>query len=286
MIDLQKDKEFEKLQNLLTVRCSQVEKLQRNLSDQTEKLESLKNQISSLSQELNTIKAAHEQCHHKEDGSRKLQEQILELEHSLARERSNSETMMHAFQEQEEQWEAERRKILSSLKNDTENADSLIAEENAYLKRKLDELQRDLSSKEQENAEMMQQKQKKASSAANLKLDLENKIRALEVQCEELKYNVKQKDKEIFVKNESLKQKDLEVSSLEAKYVAAEEVERELRHHLGEVTQQLEWSKDNKSETVSQGNSDIGSDVEKKKQALDAAEKEVINLSSFCLVVY
>lgn len=273
-VDLQKDKELEKLQNLLTARCSQVEKLQRNLSEQTEKLESLKNQVSSLSQELNTIKAEHEQCQQRDEGTRKTQEQILELKHSLSREQANNEALMRAFQEQEEQWEDEKKKIVASLKSDSKNADSLIAEENAHLKSKIDELQRDLSSKEQENTEILQQKHMRASSAAHVKLDLETKIRSLEFQCEELKYNLKQKEEEIFVKNESLKQKNLEVSSLEAKYIAAEEVERELRHHLGEVTQQLEWSKDNRSETVPEDTSDRGDGQEDLKEAESGRRQE------------
>ncbi|KAL9973126.1 hypothetical protein ACROYT_G019542 [Oculina patagonica] len=271
----QKDKELEKLQNLLAARCSQVKKLQRNLSEQTEKLESLKNQVSSLSEELDTIKAEHEQCQQKDDGSGKLQEQIFELKHLLSREQSNNEAMMHAFQEQEEQWEEEKKKILSSLKSDSESSNPLIAEENANLKRKVDELQRDLSSKELECTELVRQKQMRTSLAANVKLDLETKIKALEFQCEELKYNLKQKEEEIFVKNESLKQTNLEVSSLEAKYVAAEEVERELRHHLGEVTQQLEWRRDNKPETVEpEGFSNGGSEQKKSKEDLSAAEKD------------
>ena len=265
LVDLQKDKELEKLQNLLTARCSQVEKLQRNLNDQTEKLESLKNQVSSLSTELTTVKTDHEKCQQEDNSSRNLQEQILELEHLLVREKSNSEAMMRAFQEQEEQWEQEKSKILSSAKNVSGNTDSLIAEENTQLKRKLDELQSNLRMKEQECVEMLQQTEKRASSAANLKQDLQSKIRALESQCEELKYSLKQKDEEIFVKDECIKQRTQEVDNLKAKYAAAEEVERELRHHLGEITQQLELSKDDKSETVPESDS---------KRAVEA-EKEV-----------
>lgn len=281
LVDLQKDKELEKLQNLLKARCSQVEKLQRNLSEQTEKLESLKNKVSSLTDELVTLKAKYEQCQQKDDGSRDLQEQIVQLKHSLLREQSNKEAMMRAFQEQEEQWEEEKTKILSSLKNGSENAESLIAEENVGLKRRLDELQRDLNTKELEHTEILQQTERRASSAANLQLDLQSKIRALESQCEELKYNLVQKDEEIFEKDECLKKTNLEVSRLEAKYVAAEEVERELRHHLGEVTQQLEWSKDNKSETVPEGSSDGKADQQKLKEALNAAKREVRRLPYF-----
>ena len=263
LVDLQKDKELEKLQNLLTARCSQVEKLQRNLNDQTEKLESLKNQVSSLSTELATVKTDHEKCQQEDNSSGNLQEQILELEHLLVREKSNSEAMMRAFQEQEEQWEQEKSKILSSAKNVSGNTDSLIAEENTQLKRKLDELQSNLRTKEQEHVEMLQQTEKRASSAANLKQDLQSKIRALESQCEELKYGLKQKDEEIFVKDECIKQRTQEVDNLKAKYAAAEEVERELRHHLGEITQQLEWSKDDKSETVPESDSKRAAEAEK-----------------------
>lgn len=263
LVDLQKDNELEKLQNLLTARCSQVEKLQRNLNDQTEKLESLKNQVSSLSTELTTVKTDHEKCQQEDNSSRNLQEQILELEHLLVREKSNSEAMMRAFQEQEEQWEQEKSKILSSAKNVSGNTDSLIAEENTQLKGKLDELQSNLRMKEQECVEMLQQTEKRASSAANLKQDLQSKIRALESQCEELKYSLKQKDEEIFVKDECIKQRAQEVDNLKAKYAAAEEVERELRHHLGEITQQLEWSKDDKSETVPESDSKRAAEAEK-----------------------
>lgn len=284
-VDLQKDKELEKLQNLLKARCSQVEKLQRNLSEQTETLESFKYQVSSLTDELATLNAKHEQCQQRDDGSRDLEEQIVQLKHSLLREQSNNEAMMHAFQEQERQWEEEKTKILSSLKNGPENTESLIAEENVSLKRRLDDLQRDLNTKEQEHAEILQQKERRASSAANVKLDLETKIRALESQCEELKYKLVQKDEEIFEKDECLKKTDLEVSRLKAKYVAAEEVERELRHHLGEVTQQLEWSKENNSETVQEGHRDEETDQQKLKEALNAANREVRRLpySSFSI---
>ena len=278
LVDLQKDKELERLQNLLKARCSQVEKLQRNLSEQTEKLESFKNQVSSLEDELVTLNAKHEQCQQKDDGSRDLQEQIVQLKHSLLREQSNNEAMMLAFQEQEKQWEKEKAKILSTLKNGPQNAESLLAEENVSLKRRLDDLQRDLNTREQEHTEILQQKEKRASSAANVKLDLQTKIRALESQCEELKYKLVQKDEEIFEKDERLKKINLEVSRLEAKYVAAEEVERELRHHLGELTQQLEWSKQNNSETVLEGYRDEESDQQKLKEALNAAKREVWTL--------
>ena len=278
LADLQKDKELEKLQNLLKARCSQVEKLQRNLGEQTEKLDSFKNQVSSLTDELVALKAKHEQCQQKNDGSRDLQEQIVQLNHSLLREQSNNEAMMLAFQEQEKQWEEEKTKILSSLKNSSANAESLIAEENVSLKRRLDELQRDLNTREQEHTEMLQQTEMRASSAASLKLDLQTKLRALESQCEELKYKLVQKGEEIFEKDECLKKTNLEVSRLEAKYVAAEEVERELRHHLGEVTQQLEWSKENKSETVLEEYRDEDTDHQKLKEALNAAKSEVKRL--------
>lgn len=277
-VDLQKGKELEKLQNLLKARCSQVEKLQRNLSEQTETLESFKYQVSSLTDELATLNAKHEQCQQRDDGSRDLEEQIVQLKHSLLREQSNNEAMMHAFQEQERQWEEEKTRILSSPKNGPENAELLIAEENVSLKRRLDDLQRDLNIKEQEHAEILQQKERRASSAANVKLDLETKIRALESQCEELKYKLVQKDEEIFEKDECLKKTDLEVSRLKAKYVAAEEVERELRHHLGEVTQQLQWSKENNSETVQEGHRDEETDQQKLKEALNAANREVRRL--------
>ena len=274
LIDLQKDKELEKLQNLLKARCCQVEKLQRNLGEQTEKLESFKNQVSSHTDELVALKEKHEQCQQK-DGSRDLQEQIVQLKHSLLREQSNNEAMMRAFQEQEKQWEEEKTEILSSLKSSSANAEPLIVEENASLKRRLDELQRDFNTKEQEHTEILQQTEMRASSAASLKLDLQTKITALESQWEELKYKLVQKGEEIFEKDECLKKTNLEVSRLEAKYVAAEEVERELRHHLGEVTQQLEWSKENKTETVPEGHRDEETDHQKLKEALNAAKSEV-----------
>ena len=278
LVDLQKDRELEKLQNLLKARCSQVEKLQRNLSEQTEQLESFKNQVSSLTDELVIVKTKHEQCQQKDDGSRDLQEQIVQLKHSLLREQSNNEAMMSAFQEQEKQWEEEKTKILSSLQNSSTNYKSMIAEENVSLKRKLDELQRDVNTREQEHAEILQQTERRASSAASLKLDLQTKVRALESQCEELKYKLVQKDEEIFEKDERLKKTNLEVSRFEAKYVAAEEVERELRHHLGEVTQQLEWSKENKSETVPEGCKNEETDQQKLREDLNAAKREVRGL--------
>ena len=278
LVDLQKEKELEKLQNLLKARCCQVEKLQRNLGEQTEKLESFKNQVSSLTDELVALKENHEQCQQKDDGSRDLQEQIVQLKHSLLREQSNNEAMMRAFQEQEKQWEEEKTKILSSLKSSSANAEPLIVEENASLKRRLDELQRDLNTREQEHTEILQQTEMRASSAASLKLDLQTKIRALESRCKELKYKLVQKGEEIFEKDECLKKTNLEVSRLEAKYVAAEEVERELRHHLGEVTQQLEWSKENKTETVLEGHRDEENDHQKLKEALNAAKSEVRRL--------
>ena len=278
LTDLQKDKELEKLQNLLKARCSQVEKLQRNLSEQTEKLESFKNQVSTLTDELDTLRVKHEQCQQKDDRSSDLQGQIVQLEHSLLREQSNNEAMMRAFQEQEKHWEEEKTKIFSSLKNGSENTESLIAEENVSLRRRLDELQRDLITREQEHAEILQQTERRASSAASLKLDLQTKIKALESQCEELKYKLVQKGEEIFEKDDCLKKTNLEVSRLEAKYVAAEEVERELRHHLGEVTQQLEWSKENKSETVPGGYGGEKTDQQKLKEDLNAAKREVRRL--------
>ena len=211
-----------------------------------------------------------------------MQEQVLELEHLLSREKSNAEMMMRAFQEQEEQWEEEKAKMLSVVKSESESAkSSLLAEENVQLKRKLEELQRDISAKEREYLETLQQTEKRFSSTANQKSDLQTKIRELESQCEELKYSLKQKDEEIFVKEESLKQSKQEVASLEAKYAAAEEVERELRHHLGEVTQQLEWSKEDKS-AAAEGSSKAGeADQEKLMEALNAAEQEV-QTNIFC----
>ena len=269
----QKDKELEKLQNLLTARCSQVEKLQRNLNDQTEQLEALKTQVSSLSVELDSLKAEHGQCQQNEGGSQKLQEQILELEHLLSREKSNAEVMMRAFQEQEEQWEEEKAKMLSSMNIGSENEKSVIAEENNQLKQRVEELQKDLNAKDREYVEALQQTERRASSRANLNSDLQTKVRELETRCEELKYSLKQKDEEIFVKEESLKESRQEVRNLESKYAAAEEVERELRHHLGEVTQQLERSKDDK--TTESTNEGGDGEREKLMEALSSAEEEV-----------
>ena len=266
----QKDKELDKSQNLLSARCAQVEKLQRNVHDQTEQLEALKAEITSLSAELDSLKAEHLCCQNNENGSPKLQEQVLELEHLLAREKSNAEEMMKAFQEHEEGWEREKAKMVASLdkRSDTEHA--FIVGENDKLKRKVDELQRDLSTKDREHLEALQQTERKASSRANLNSDLQTKIRELECQCDELRYSLKQKDEEIFVKEEGLKQSKQELSNLDSKYAAAAEVERELRHHLGEVTQQLEFSKDDKF-----SERDQVLKLENLTEALSAAEKEV-----------
>ena len=271
----QKDKELDKVQNLLTARCSQVEKLQRNLNDQTEQLVDLRTQVGSLSAEFDALRAEHEQCQRNENGSQHLQEHVLELKHLLSREKSNAEVMMHAFQEQKQQHEEEKAKMLSSSNSGSDNEQELITEENSQLKRKVEELERDISAKEREYVEAIQQSEKRAYSKANLNSDLQTKIRELESQCEELKYSLKQKDEEIFLKEESLKQSRQEVSSLESKYAAATEVERELRHHLGEVTQQLEWSKEERRGEA-ESNSEAGNaESEKLMDALNAAEKEV-----------
>ena len=271
----QKDKELDKVQNLLTARCSQVEKLQRNLNDQTEQLVDLRTQVGSLSAEFDALRAEHEQCQRNENGSQYLQEHVLELKHLLSREKSNAEVMMHAFQEQKQQHEEEKAKMLSSSNSGSDNEQELITEENSQLKRNVEELERDLSAKEREYVEAIQQSEKRAYSKANLNSDLQTKIRELESQCEELKYSLKQKDEEIFLKEESLKQSRQEVSSLESKYAAATEVERELRHHLGEVTQQLEWSKEERRGEA-ESNSEAGNaESEKLMDALNAAEKEV-----------
>ena len=236
--------------------------------------------MSSLLAELDSLKTEHGQCQPNEGGSQKLQEQILELEHLLSREKSNTEVMMRAFHEQEEQWEKEKAKMLSSLNSGSENEKSMIAEENNQLKRRVEELERDLDAKDREYLEALQQTERRASSRTNLNSDLQAKIRELECQCEELKYSLKQKDEEIFVKEESLKKSRQEVSSLESKYAAAEEVDRELRHHLGEVTQQLEWSKDDK--TTESSNEGGGGEREKLMEALSVAEEEVeISITKF-----
>lgn len=263
------------MQNLLNARCSQVEKLQNNLNDQTEKLEALKNQLRSLTEELDSVQAEHERCQQNANGTSNLQEQVLELEHLLSREKSNTEVMMRAFQEQEEQWEKERVKLLSVAKNGSESEQSSIFAENAQLKRKLDEMKNEVSVKERDYLEALRQTEKRVSSATNQKTDFQSKIRELESQCEELKYSLKQKDEEIFVKEESLKQSKQEVANLEAKYAAAGDVERELRHHLGEVTQQLEWSREVKSGETEGNNEHLEASKETLTQALSEAEKEV-----------
>ena len=273
MLSLQKEqkgKELEKSQNLLTARCSQVEKLQRNLSDQTEQVEALKAKVSSLSEECDSLQKEHLKCQTSEAGALKLQEQVLELEHLLAREKSNAEVMMQAFQEQEESWEREKAKMMASLNKSSDADQVLLAEENDKLKTKLEELQRELSAMEREHLELLQQSKRKASSRANLNSDLQAKITQLECQCEEFRYSLKQKDEEIFVREQGLKESKQELSKLESKYAAAADVERELRHHLGEVTQQLERSKDEKSTEREQM-----IEVEKLTEALSVAEKEV-----------
>ena len=264
------------MQNLLNARCSQVEKLQNNLNDQTEKLEALKTQLRSLTEELDSVQAEHERCQQNANGTSNMQEQVLELEHLLSREKSNTEVMMRAFQEQEEQWEKERVKLLSVAKKDSESEQlSIFAEENAQLKRKLEELQNEVNVKERDYLEALRQTEKRVSSATSQKTDFQSKIRELESQCEELKYSLKQKDEEIFVKEESLKQSKQEAANLEAKYTAAGDVERELRHHLGEVTQQLEWSKEVKSGETEGNNEHLEASKETLTQALSEAEKEV-----------
>ena len=70
---------MEKLQNLLSARCTQVEKLQRSLNDQTEILASLKEQVRSLTTELDSVTTEHKQCERKDNSARNLQEQKVDL---------------------------------------------------------------------------------------------------------------------------------------------------------------------------------------------------------------
>lgn len=121
-----------------------------------------------------------------------------------------------------------------------------IVGENDKLKRKVDELQRDLSIKDREYLEVFQQIERKVLFCVNLNFDFQIKIRELECECDELRYSLKQKDEEIFVKEEGLKQSKQELSNLDLKYVVVVEVEWELCYYLGEVIQQFELSKDDK----------------------------------------
>ena len=263
----QSQREIEKLQNQLSARCCQVEKLQRNLNEQSDKQNSLNEHVSCLTRELESVKKDNDRCEQKEQSSNNLQEQVLELKHQLTREQSNTDAMMQAFREQEEQWEKEKANILSSFKNTsnengTQNC-SAISEENEQLKRKLEEMQNNLETKAKEHSETLRLIEKRASSSSILEAELHSRIKKLESECDELKYNLKQKDEDIFVKQELLKQKEQVVESLEAKYAAAEEVERELRHHLGEVTQQLEWSKGSNATVTENNNNAAHEDITK-----------------------
>lgn len=102
------------------------------------------------------------------------------------------------------------------------------------------QLQNTLEIKLKELSEQQLLCKRKESDFRDLEEKFEAKVESMEQKYEDMKYTLKQKIDEIFV----LKERMQEIDNLEKKVACSEEIELELRHHLGEVTQELQTLKE------------------------------------------
>ena len=214
--------EMDKLQKRLNARETQVEKLQNSLNEQIENFEALKEQSLALAREFDSNRAGYD-------------EQILQLEHSLAQEKAMSATMLKAFEEQEVHWDEKRRAPQGGDKGEEGPAKEI-----AQMEAELKALQCRVHAKESELEEFARTKAKTEEMMRKLEAETQTKLGELEERCEGLKSDLQHKEKYILARDESLTASEERIAGLEAKVATAEDIELELRHHLGQVTQELE----------------------------------------------
>ena len=249
-------------------KCEELKNLQSNLDEKSEDFEALKTESIKIARQLDSLAAEHKQCRQNTVSDNKLhdiQQQIMQLEHSLSMEKSSKAAVMAEIEAREQEWEEERRKLTSS-KGDVSLSENSNQSEIAELRKQLEEMRAKVKERDGELKGLIKTKDCYVDKCSNLESRLQEEAKSLERQCEDLKYQIKQKEEESFVFKETVKQKEAEVESLERKYEGAKEIELELRHHLGEVTQQLE--------RVQEGNSDSSDDVQRLNTEIAVLKKK------------
>ena len=237
---LQEEKDL--LQRQIEGKSKEIKSLQHNLDEKSEDFETLKTESLKIAKQLESLIEEHSHCGQYSasgDQVRNMEQQIMQLEHCLSMERSSKQAVMEEIEAREQEWEKEKSKLIlsrgeSSLPKNNNQA------EISSLKEQLEELRAKIKEKDIELEEMVKAKESYAGKCRHLESRMQVKVKGLEQQCEDLKYEITHKEEEIFVFAETVKQKEVDICSLERKCEAAKEMELELRHHLGEVTQQLE----------------------------------------------
>lgn len=245
---------MEKLQNLLSARCTQVEKLQRSLNDQTEILASLKERVRSLTTELDSVTTEHKQCERKDNSARNLQEQKVDLGSP-------------SYRKLEERLEKEM-KEKDELANTVKEMRGILEQEKKCVERKKEELAEMktlLQLTDKENEESSKDKETKLVELTfayeDLRKNLDNMEKNFEDKCKELR-QVKEQLKQTEEGSEEMKEDyDREL----------DRVKFELRDAINDCNLLREENKDLQQKTAA--SSDHFACVREKKKLLHQLEE-------------
>ncbi|XP_032218810.2 centromere protein F [Nematostella vectensis] len=268
----QRSGEIDALRQELVDKTNEVEHLRNDFENQTLELKDVQQRSSELSSRLDSLADRHSECRNLEFEVKNLKDQMKQLEHALESEKSSNAALIKTYEEHESSWNHERCELKEQLANKTvavESKSSELEQELGQLRDELRQQQELLRDKESALAAASSKIEEKIANFSERETELESQVRALESQCEELEYRVKEKEESLLLANEKLSEKDAEIASVEKKCAGYEEIELELRHHIGELTQEQERMRDDPS------SENMYSENEKLKQQVRNLEEEI-----------
>lgn len=238
----QRAEEIHKLKSELSMNSNEITRQENALKERQDDIELLNQRLYEMTRQFDDLVAKHEHCIDYEQRIESLQQELHQVQLVRQEEESNSEILKKAFEEKEKSWEEEKENLTSSSMkiDEMRKTESNLLTELSRVENENKELQDNLEIKSKELAAQQLLCEQKAADFSEIEIKLKAKLETLELRYDDLKYTIKQKEEEMLL----LEDKVRETENLEKKVACAEEIELELRHHLGEVTQELQTLKE------------------------------------------
>ena len=216
-------------------------------------LENAKSEMQEISEKLGSISTENDQ----DDELKTLREKLETQEASLQEYRR--------WKEEHEELQRDYDRATARLEKSKDTVASLqdSLKESALEKEKLcHELRKNVDTYEALVSSINEEKtalEKAVGNYRNTMEEIQDQLDSQIRRTESTEYFLKQKDEELFVANKELDSKLIDVQRLEKAREASEELEVELRHHLGVVTQELEVykAKGDQSEELVEANEKV-----------------------------
>ncbi|KAK3707105.1 hypothetical protein QZH41_014698, partial [Actinostola sp. cb2023] len=238
----QRAEEVYKLKYELSTNSKVASDLELKLKDKEEEIEKLNERCNEINKEFESLTRKHELCKEYEPRIESLKQDLHQAQYALEQQKTNAEALMKSFEEREKQLEEEQEKVhrLALKTDEVREVESNVLADLSRAENEVKQLQNTLQLKEKELEAVQMRCDQNASACDEIEMQFKPKMEVLEQRCEEMKYTLKKKEDEIFVLKENVQDDEAKVENLEKKAACSEEIELELRHHLGEVTQELE----------------------------------------------